>query len=70
MVSIPSQDMLASVRSQLIKSRGRLRQIAHASGVSYDTVLRIMRGTVDPGYSKVKALHKHLSPVEDQREVA
>lgn len=47
---------LSFVRDRLERSVGHLRQVASDTGISYDTLLRIKRGDVDPGYSKVHAL--------------
>ena len=56
-------DLLTFVRDELHRSRGDLNRIAKATGVSYDTVLRIKNAEGDPGYSKVQILaqyfHKH-----------
>jgi len=57
-------DLLDFVRSKLKTSKGQLRNIATQSGVSYDTVLRVRNGKVDPGYSKVRALADHLAKTQ------
>jgi hypothetical protein len=53
-------DLLDEVVSELNRRHGDLAKIASESGVVYDTVLRIKNRENDPGYSKVKALHKYL----------
>lgn len=53
-------DILTQVRTRLQAKKGRLREIAAESGISYDTVLRIKNGEGDPGFSKVQALHQYL----------
>lgn len=51
---------IQDVRTRLIELRGALTLVSKESGVSYDTVLRIMHGEGDPGYSKVEMLHNYL----------
>lgn len=53
-------DLLAEVIAELERRGGKLREIAEAVGMPYDTVLRIKRRDNDPGYSKVKTLHDYL----------
>lgn len=53
-------DILTQVRTRLQANKGRLREIAAESGLSYDTVLRIKNGEGDPGFSKVQTLYRHL----------
>jgi lambda repressor-like predicted transcriptional regulator len=62
---MPKQtDPLAEVVAELEKRVGDLPTVAKESGLSYDTVLRIKNRENDPGYSKVKALHAYLFPVQ------
>ena len=49
-------DLLERVVAELERRTGELTDIARASGLSYDTVLRIKNRENDPGYSKVRAL--------------
>ena len=53
-------DLLSFVRVELEQSRGDLNRIAKATGVAYDTVLRIKNGEGDPGYSKVQNLAEYF----------
>lgn len=53
-------DILQQVRSALETNKGRLRDIAAETGISYDTVLRIKNGEGDPGFSKVQTLYRFL----------
>lgn len=55
-----SDDLLERVRSELMRRRGELRDIAVAADMHYDTVRRIKSGANDPGYSKVLRLARHL----------
>ncbi len=55
-------DLLESVIAELERRKGDLPSVAKASGLSYDTVLRIKNRENDPGYSKVQALHRLLFP--------
>lgn len=52
--------LLQQVREGLEANKGRLREIAAESGLSYDTVLRIKNGEGDPGFSKVQTLSQTL----------
>ena len=48
---------LQRVRDKLAKRKGAaLLEVATATGISYDTLLRIRDGKVDPAYSKVQTL--------------
>ena len=49
-------DLLETVQQELLRRKGSLRSVAENTGLHYDTVLRIMRGTFDPGYSKVRRI--------------
>ena len=60
----------AKVVAELHKRPGEVRAIAAATGLSYDTVLRIKNGEGDPGYSKVKKLLDHLFPSEPVPDIA
>lgn len=53
-------DLLEAVIAELERRKGDLPAVAKASGLSYDTVLRIKNRENDPGYSKVQALHRCL----------
>lgn len=55
-------DLLEAVVAELERRKGDLPAVAKASGLSYDTVLRIKNRENDPGYSKVQALHRSLWP--------
>lgn len=65
-------DTLQFVRDQLGANVGDLRRISRATGISYDTVLRIKAGEGDPGYSKVALLARYFerrTETERRREV-
>lgn len=49
-------DLLNSVRTSLSRDVGQLRIVAQATGIPYDTILRIKNGEGDPGYSKVQEI--------------
>ena len=52
-----NRSLLSRVRSKLQKLRGSgLDEVASATGISYDTLLRIRDGKTDPAYSKVESL--------------
>ena len=53
-------DLLDIVVSELEARKGSLPAIAEATGIPYDTVLRIKNRENDPGYSKVRILADHL----------
>ena len=53
-------DLLDIVVTELEARRGSLREIAEATGIPYDTVLRIKARESDPGYSRVRLLADHL----------
>lgn len=54
-------DLLDRVVAELERRKGSgLATIAEQCGMSYDTVLRIMRRKHDPGYSKVVTLARVL----------
>jgi predicted transcriptional regulator len=53
-------DLLERVVSALEARKGDLQSVARATGVPYDTVLRIKNRENDPGYSKVAALAAYL----------
>jgi hypothetical protein len=58
---MPTQaDLLESVVAELERRKGDLLKVARATGLSYDTVLRIKNRENDPGYSKVVTLHAYL----------
>lgn len=54
-------DLLNSVRTSLSRDVGQLRIVAQATGIPYDTILRIKNGEGDPGYSKVQALFDYYA---------
>jgi lambda repressor-like predicted transcriptional regulator len=57
-------DMLDRVRSRLAPMKGqRLRDLSAATGMSYDTLLRIRDEKTDPPYSKVSQLCAYFSKV-------
>jgi hypothetical protein len=71
MPSIPSMnDLLQFVQTKLAEHVGELPSVARATGMSYDTILRIKNGEGDPGYSKVRRLADHFdyrqSPCEER----
>ena len=53
-------NLLEDVVAELERRRGELPAIAKASGLTYDTVLRIKNRENDPGYSKVQKLYCSL----------
>lgn len=53
-------DLLERVVTALEARKGDLQSVARATGVPYDTVLRIKNRENDPGYSKVRALAVYL----------
>ena len=59
-------DLLSFVRVELERSRGDLNRIARATGVAYDTVLRIKNGEGDPGYSKVQTLANYFASLQKE----
>jgi hypothetical protein len=60
-------DLLDRVVAALTERRGDLHSVAVATGISYDTVLRIRNRENDPGYSKVRKLAAHLFPASNRR---
>lgn len=56
-------NLLSFVREELERRKGDIRTIASATGIAYDTCLRIKNGEGDPGYSKVQKLADYLSKV-------
>ena len=57
-------DMLERVRSRLAKMKGqRLFDLSAATGISYDTLLRIREQRADPAYGKVAQLAAYFSKV-------
>ena len=56
--------MLEDVVLELKIRNGAIRKIADATGVSYDSVLRIKNGKNDPGYSSVATLYAYLFPID------
>jgi hypothetical protein len=58
-------DPLDAVIAELEKRKGELPAVAKATGIPYDTVLRIKNRENDPGYSKVQTLHRFLFPAVD-----
>lgn len=63
-------DILQQVRTALETNKGRLRDVATETGLSYDTVLRIKNGEGDPGFSKVEVLHRYFSKRVGRRAVS
>lgn len=57
-------DLLKRVVAALEARKGDLPAVAKATGVAYDTVLRIKNGEGDPGYSKVRKLADYLLSAE------
>jgi len=60
-------DLLADLRVELDRRRGSLPAIAYTAGVSYSSLVRIMRGDEpNPRYGTIKALRSALEsfPVE------
>jgi len=56
--------LLDKVRARLAEKQGaQLQHIANATGISYDTVLRIRDGKTDPLFGKVQALALFLGVV-------
>jgi len=53
-------DLLDRVVAELERRQGELPKVAKATGLSYDTVLRIKNRENDPGYSKVRTLSDYL----------
>jgi predicted transcriptional regulator len=53
-------DLLHFVRDSLTRSMGDLPKVSRATGIPYDTVLRIKNGEGDPGYSKVQRLAEYF----------
>lgn len=53
-------DKLTIIRDELERRKGDLRRVSKATGLSYDTVLRIKNGECDPGFSKIAILADHL----------
>lgn len=53
-------DKLHIIRQELDRRKGELRHIAGATGISYDTILRIKNGEGDPGFSKVAVVAEYL----------
>lgn len=53
-------NLLGPVVAELERRKGDLPALAKASGMSYDTILRIKNREGDPGYSKVEKLHRFL----------
>lgn len=50
------------VKAKLANRKGQaLLDVATATGISYDTLLRIRDGKVDPAYSKVETLAEFFS---------
>jgi transcriptional regulator with XRE-family HTH domain len=60
-------DLLKRVVAALEARKGDLLSVAKATGLSYDTVLRIKNGEGDPGYSKVATLAAYLLTSEPAR---
>lgn len=48
------------IRQALDASRGDLRRIANATGIGYDTLLRIRAGEGEPKYGNVVKLAEHF----------
>jgi hypothetical protein len=57
-------DLLEQVVIALEARKGDLQSVARATGIPYDTVLRIKNRENDPGYSKVATLAAYLLPVK------
>ena len=57
---LPQVGIFAAVATELKARRGELRSIARATGLSYDTVLRVRDNLADVGICKVQALADHL----------
>lgn len=57
-----TSNLLDQVVAELEQRKGDLPALAKASGMSYDTILRIKNREGDPGYSKVEKLHRFLFP--------
>ena len=53
-------DKLSIIRNELERRKGDIRRISRATGLSYDTVLRIKNGEGEPGFNKVEKLAAHL----------
>jgi DNA-binding phage protein len=57
-------DLLADLRKDLDRRRGMLPAIAQAAGVSYSSLVRIMRGDEpNPRYATIMALREALETV-------
>lgn len=63
-------DILERVVAELNERTGDLPRVARESGVPYDTVLRIKNRENDPGYSKVRTLHRYLFGSRDTQPAA
>lgn len=58
---------LSEIQQYLLNHKGALPQVAADSGVSYDSVLRIMRGHVNPRYSTMQALTVYIKSKKKPR---
>lgn len=56
------KNMLENVVVELQARSGDLRKVANATGIAYDTILRIKNSESDPAFSRVATLHKYLFP--------
>jgi hypothetical protein len=63
-------DLLEQVVAALEARKGDLQSVAKATGVPYDTVLRIKNRENDPGYSKVAVLAAFLLPKAENSKAA
>ena len=64
MIGCMTTSTLDKVRKRLGKLKGSgLDAVAQATGISYDTLLRIRDGKTDPAYGKVEQLRLYFSAV-------
>ena len=58
------------VADELERRRGNMKRISVATGVSYDTLLRIKGLELEVGYSKVQTVHDYLFPAQTEVKAA
>jgi hypothetical protein len=71
MPKLPESELAHSARQYLRRNRGRLPDIASATGIGHQWLLKFSNGKIaDPGVRRVEALLRHggLLPMTDCRE--